>query len=31
MHLIRETLPKHEHDYTENFDSQFRPLPEVVA
>ena len=31
MHMIHKTLPTYEHDYTENFDTQFRPLPEVVA
>ena len=31
MHRIHKTLPTNEHDCTENFDTQFRPLPEVVA
>ena len=29
--MIHKTLPKYEYDYTVNFDTQFRPLPEVVA
>ena len=31
MHMIHKILPIYEHDYTENFDTQFRPIPEVVA
>ena len=31
MHMIHKTLPTYEYDYTDNFDTQFRPLPEVVA
>ena len=31
MHIIHKTLPTYEYDYTDNFDSHFRPLPEVVA
>ena len=31
MHMIQKTLPTFENDYTDNFDTQFRPLPEVVA
>ena len=31
MHIIRKTLPIYEYDYTDNFDTYFRPLPEVVA
>ena len=31
MHIIHKTLPKYEYDYTYNFGTQFRPLPEVVA
>ena len=31
MHMIHKTLPTYEYDYTDNFDAQFRPLPEVVA
>ena len=31
MHMIHKTLPTDEHDYTDIFDTQFRPLPEVVA
>ena len=31
MHVIHKTLPTYEYDYTDNFDTQFRPLPEVVA
>ena len=29
--MIHKTLPTYEHDYTDNFNSQFRPLPEKVA
>ena len=31
MHIIHKTLPTYEYDYTYNFDTHFRPLPEVVA
>ena len=31
MHMIQKTLPTYKHDYTDNFETQFRPLPEVVA
>ena len=31
MHLIHKTLPTYKNDYTDNFDTQFRSLPEVVA
>ena len=31
MHIIHKTLPTYEYDYTDNFDTHFRPLPEVVA
>ena len=31
MHIIHKTLPTYKYDYTDNFDTQFRPLPEVVA
>ena len=31
MHMIHKTLPTYEYDYTGNFDTQFRPLPVVVA
>ena len=31
MHIIHKTLPKYEHDYIEDTDAQFWPLPEVVA
>ena len=31
MHLIHKTLPTYDYHYTDNFDTQFRPLPEVVA
>ena len=31
MHMIHKTLPTYEYDYTEHFETQFRPLPEVVA
>ena len=30
-HIIHKTLPTYEYDYTDNFDTHFRPLPEVVA
>ena len=29
--MIHKTLPTYEYDYTDNFDTHFRPLPEVVA
>ena len=31
MHIIHKTLPTYEYDYTDNFETKFRPLPEVVA
>ena len=31
MHFIHKRLPTYEYDYTDNFDTHFRPLPEVVA
>ena len=31
MHIIRKPLPTYEYDYTDNFDTHFRPVPEVVA
>ena len=31
MHIIHKTLPTYNYDYTDNFDTHFRPLPEVVA
>ena len=31
MHIIHKIFPLYEYDYTDNFDTQFRPLPEVVA
>ena len=31
MHIIHKTLPTYEYDYTDNFDTHFIPLPEVVA
>ena len=31
MHIIHKTVPTYEYDYTDNFDTHFRPLPEVVA
>ena len=31
MHMIQKQLATYEYDYTDNFDTQFRPLPEVVA
>ena len=29
--MIHKTLPTYEYHYTDNFETQFRPLPEVVA
>ena len=31
MHIVHKIFPTYEHDYTDNFDTHFRPLPEVVA
>ena len=31
MHIIHKALPTYEYDYTDNFETQFRRLPEVVA
>ena len=31
MHIIHKTLLTYEYGYTDIFDTQFRPLPEVVA
>ena len=31
MHIIHKILPTYEYDYTDNFDTHFRPLPEVVT
>ena len=31
MHKIHKTLLTYKYDYTDNFETQFRPLPEVVA
>ena len=31
MHMIQKTLPTYKYDYTDNFDTQIRPFPEVVA
>ena len=31
MHIIHKILPTYEYDYTDNFDTHFRPLPELVA
>ena len=31
MHMIQKTPRTYEYDYTDNFQTQFRPLPEVVA
>ena len=31
MHIIHKTLPTYKHDYTDNFETQFRTLPQVVA
>ena len=30
MHIIHKTFPTYEYDYTDNFDTYFRPLPDVV-
>ena len=31
MHMIQKTHPTYKHDLTDNFDTQIRPLPEIVA
>ena len=31
MHIIHKIFPTYEYYYTDKFDTQFRPLPEVVA
>ena len=31
MHIIHKIFPTYEYDYTDNFHTQFRPLPEVVV
>ena len=31
MQIIHKIFPTYEYDYTDNFETQFRPLPEVVA
>ena len=31
MHTIHKIFPTYKYDYTDNFETQFRPLPEVVA
>ena len=31
MHVIHKAFPTYEYDYTDIFDTYFRPLPEVVA
>ena len=31
MHMIHKALSTYEYDYTDNFETQFGPLPEVVA
>ena len=31
MHIIHKIFPTYEYDYTDNFDAQFRPFPEVVT
>ena len=31
MHMIHKTLPTYKYDYTDNFETQFRTLPEVIA
>ena len=31
MHMTHKTFPTYAQDYTDKFDTRFRPLPEVVA
>ena len=31
MHMIHKILPTYEYVYTDNFDTHFTPLPDVVA
>ena len=31
MYIIHKTPPTYKYDYTDNIDTQFRPLPEVIA
>ena len=31
MQIMHKTLPTYEYDYTDNFETQSRPLPEVAA
>ena len=31
VHIIHRTLPTYKNDYTDKFDTHFRPLPEVVT
>ena len=31
LHIIHKIFPTYEYDYTDNFDTQFRPFPEIVA
>ena len=31
MHIIHKIFPTYKYHYTDNFETQFRPLPEVVA
>ena len=31
MHMIHKTLPTCEYDFTDNFETQFRPLPAIFA
>ena len=31
VHIILKTFPAYKYDYTHNFESQLRPLPEVFA
>ena len=31
MHMIHKTLQSYKYDYTDNFDTQLRPFPEVVT
>ena len=31
MHMILKVLPTYEYDYKDKFETQFTPLPEIVA
>ena len=31
MHKIQKIFPTYECDYTDNFETQFKPLPDVIA